>query len=136
VQAGKLAGIATGALADIESLKAGGQESALFLKWIGLQVRFVNAATRAQRTMLAIGQVPALLGLAAQLAVLGLGATRIVDGRFTVGDLVAFQVLFAGFAAPVHAQQSEAQKQLSSERFISSNPNGAVIPGLWSPPSA
>jgi len=110
VQAGKLAGIATGALADIESLKAGGQESALFLKWIGLQVRFVNAATRAQRTMLAIGQVPALLGLAAQLAVLGLGATRIVDGRFTVGDLVAFQVLFAGFAAPVHALFARTRK--------------------------
>jgi NHLM bacteriocin system ABC transporter peptidase/ATP-binding protein len=110
VQAGKLSGIATGALADIESLKAGGQESALFLKWIGLQVRFVNAATRAQRTMLAIGQVPALLGLAAQLAVLGLGASRIVDGRFSVGDLVAFQVLFAGFAAPMHALFARTRK--------------------------
>ncbi|MGZ5570125.1 MAG: cysteine peptidase family C39 domain-containing protein [Usitatibacter sp.] len=32
VQAGKLAGMATGALANIESIKAGGQESALFLK--------------------------------------------------------------------------------------------------------
>ena len=102
LQAGKLAGVATGGLADIETLKAGGQESALFLKWIGMQARFVNAATRAQRLMLGIGQAPALLGLAAQLAVLGLGAERIVQGRFSVGDLVAFQVLLAGFAAPMH----------------------------------
>jgi NHLM bacteriocin system ABC transporter peptidase/ATP-binding protein len=109
VQAGKLAGIATGGLADIETLKAGGQESALFLKWIGLQVRFVNAATRAQRIMLGIGQAPALLGLAAELAVLGLGAMRIVQGTFSVGDLVAFQVLLAGFAAPMHALFSRTQ---------------------------
>jgi len=109
VQAGKLAGLATGALAGIESLKAGGQESALFLKWIGQHVRFVNAATRAQRLMLAPGQAPALLGLAAQLAVLGLGAERIVQGRFSVGDLVAFQVLLASFSAPVHALFARTQ---------------------------
>jgi NHLM bacteriocin system ABC transporter peptidase/ATP-binding protein len=109
VQAGKLAGIATGGLADIETLKAGGQESALFLKWIGLQVRFVNAATRAQRITLGIGQAPALLGLAAELAVLGLGAVRIVQGTFSVGDLVAFQVLLAGFAAPMHELFSRTQ---------------------------
>jgi NHLM bacteriocin system ABC transporter peptidase/ATP-binding protein len=102
LQAGKLAGVATGGLADIESLKAGGQESALFLKWLGLQVRFVNAATRAQHLMLGIGQAPALLALTAELAVLGLGALRIVEGRFSVGDLVAFQVLLAGFSAPMH----------------------------------
>jgi len=110
VQAGKLAGIATGALAEIETLKAGGQESALFLKWIGLHVRFMNAATRAQRLMLAIGEAPALLGLAAQLCVLGLGAARIVEGRFSVGDLVAFQVLLAGFAAPMHALFARTRK--------------------------
>jgi len=103
VQAGKLAGVATGGLADIESLKAGGQESALFLKWMGLHVRYMNAATRAQRLMLALGEAPALLGLASQLAVLGLGAARIVQGGFSVGDLVAFQVLLAGFEAPLHA---------------------------------
>jgi len=103
VQAGKLAGIATGGLADIESLKAGGQEGALFLKWIGLHVRYMNGATRAQRLMLVLGEAPALLGLAAQLAVLGIGAARIVQGGFTVGDLVAYQVLLAGFEAPLHA---------------------------------
>ncbi len=110
VQAGRLAGVATGALASIETLKAAGQESALFLKWMGLQVRFVNASTRAQRLMLTLGQAPALLGLAAQLAVLGLGATRIVQGSFTVGDLVAFQVLLAGFAAPTHALFASTSK--------------------------
>jgi NHLM bacteriocin system ABC transporter peptidase/ATP-binding protein len=103
VQAGKLSGMATGGLANIESIKAGGQEGALFLKWIGLQVQYLNASIRSQRFMLTLGQAPALLGLVASLAVLGLGAVRIMQGVFSVGDLVAFQVLLAGFTAPLHA---------------------------------
>ena len=110
VQGGKLSGIATGGLANIETIKAGGQETALFLKWIGLQVQLINASLRAQRYTLTLGQAPALLGLAAQLAVLGLGAAFIMRGGMSVGDLVAFQVLLAGFTAPVHALFSHTQK--------------------------
>ena len=110
VHAGRLAGTATGALANIESIKAGGQEAALFRKWLGLQVRFVNASIKAQRSTLALSQAPALLGLAASLAVLGIGAMRIMGGSFSVGDLVAFQVLLAGFTAPLHALFGATQK--------------------------
>ena len=110
VQAGKVAGTATGALANMETVKAGGQEAALFRKWIGLQVQLLNASVRAQRLTLALGQVPALSSLAAHLAVLGLGAFAIMAGRFTVGDLVAFQVLLAGFTAPVHELFNATQK--------------------------
>jgi NHLM bacteriocin system ABC transporter peptidase/ATP-binding protein len=110
VQAGKLAGMATGGLANIESIKAGGQETALFLKWIGLQVQYLNASIRAQRYLLTLGQAPAVLGLAAHLAVLGLGAGLIMKGTFTVGDLVAFQVLLAGFTAPIHGLFAHTQK--------------------------
>ncbi len=103
VQGGKLAGMASGGLSNIESIKAGGQEGALFLKWLGLQVQFANTVVEAQRSTLALMQVPAAAGLVAQLGVLGLGAARIMQGAFSVGDLVAFQVLLAGFTAPVHA---------------------------------
>ena len=111
VQAGKLAGMATGGLANIESIKAGGQETALFRKWLGLQIQFLNASIRAQRITLWLGQAPSLLGLAAHLAVLGIGAFFIIQGTgFSIGDLVAFQVLLAGFTAPVHALFSHTQK--------------------------
>ena len=110
VQAGKVAGTATGALANMESVKAGGQEAALFRKWIGLQVQLLNASVRAQRLTLALGQVPALTSLAAHLAVLGMGATAIMAGTFTVGELVGFQVLLAGFTAPVHELFNATQK--------------------------
>jgi ABC-type bacteriocin/lantibiotic exporter with double-glycine peptidase domain len=60
--------------------------------------------------MLTLGQAPALLGLVASLAVLGYGSVLILRGGFSVGDLVAFQVLLAGFAAPVHALFAATQK--------------------------
>ncbi len=110
VQAGKLSGMATGGLSNIESIKAGGQEGALFLKWLGLQVQFANTAVDSQRLTIALMQVPSVAGLVAQLGVLGLGAVRIMDGGFSVGDLVAFQVLLAGFVAPVHALFLAARK--------------------------
>jgi len=110
VQAGKLAGMATGGLANIESIKAGGQETALLRKWLGMQVQFLNAAIRAQRAMLWLGEAPSLLGLVASLAVLGIGAMLIIRGDgFSVGDLVAFQVLVAGFTAPVHGLFAQTQ---------------------------
>ena len=143
VQAGKLSGMATGGLANIESIKAGGQEGALFLKWLGLQVQFANTAIESQRATLGLMQVPALAGLVAQLGVLGLGVTRIMQGGgFSVGDLVAFQVLLAGFAAPVHALFFAARKVQGLRgdlARIDDVLNHAAEPGVAvtdSPPSA
>jgi ABC-type bacteriocin/lantibiotic exporter with double-glycine peptidase domain len=110
MQGGKLAGIATGGLANIDSIKAGGQESALYLKWLGLHVQFVNTVAQAQRATLALSQVPGLVAMVANLAVLGIGSLRILEGSFTVGNLVAFQVLLAGFTAPVQALFNATQK--------------------------
>jgi ABC-type bacteriocin/lantibiotic exporter with double-glycine peptidase domain len=110
VQGGKLAGMATGGLANIESIKAGGQETALLRKWLGMQVQYLNASIRSQRAMIWLGEAPALLGLVASLAVLGYGAMLIIRREgFSVGDLVAFQVLLAGFAAPLQGLFSQTQ---------------------------
>jgi NHLM bacteriocin system ABC transporter peptidase/ATP-binding protein len=110
VLGGKLAGVATGGLANIDSIKAGGQENALFLKWLGLHVQFVNTIAQGQRATIALSQVPSIVGLASSLAVLGIGTLRIVQGSFTVGDLMAFQVLLAGFTSPVQALFNATQK--------------------------
>ena len=133
VQAGRLAGMATGGLANIESIKAGGQEGALFAKWLGLHAGFTNAMAEAQRVTLALSQVPAVAGLVAQLAVLGLGASRVIDGSLTVGQLVSFQVLLAGFTAPVHAlfgAVQEAQQLRGDIARVDDVLNHAREPGV------
>ena len=110
VQGGKLAGMATGGLANIESIKAGGQETALFRKWMGQHAQYVNASLRAQRLMLTLGQAPSVLGLVAHLGVLGIGIWLIMRGAMSIGELVAFQVLLAGFTAPLLALFGATQK--------------------------
>jgi len=110
VQGGKLAGVATGGLANIDSIKAGGQENALYLKWLGMQVQFVNTVAQGQRATIALAQVPSIVGIASSLAVLGIGTLRILQGSFSVGDLMAFQVLLAGFSGPVQSLFNATQK--------------------------
>ena len=110
VQGGKLSGVALGGLSNIETIKAGGQEAALFGKWIGLQVQFVNSTLNSQRMMVTLGQIPMLVEVASGLAVLGVGALLIMRGSFSIGDLVAFNVLLAGFSAPVHHLFGATQK--------------------------
>ena len=139
VQGGKLAGVATGGLANIDSIKAGGQEDALFLKWLGLHVQFSNTLAQGQRATLALAQVPALVGMVANLAVLGIGSLRILEGAFTVGDLMAFQVLLAGFTAPVQALFNATQKVQTLKGDLSRLDdvlNYAAEPGVSTTPRA
>jgi ABC-type bacteriocin/lantibiotic exporter with double-glycine peptidase domain len=74
-----------------------------------MQIQYLNASIRSQRVMMWLGEAPSLLGLVANLAVLGIGAAFIMRGGMTVGELVAFQVLVAGFTGPVHSLFSQTQ---------------------------
>ncbi len=110
VQAGRLSGASINGLSNIETIKAAGQDWGLFSKWIALQTQFINSSVKAQGIGLTLGQVPGLLGLAVNLAILALGSMRIIDGQMTVGELVAYQTLLAGFVAPTHALLSLTQQ--------------------------
>ena len=103
VQGGRLSGASINGLSNIETIKAAGQEWGLFSKWIALQTQLVNSSVKAQGIGLTLGQVPGLLGLVVHLAILALGSIRIMDGQMSVGELVAYQTLLAGFAAPARA---------------------------------
>jgi NHLM bacteriocin system ABC transporter peptidase/ATP-binding protein len=103
VQAGRLSGASINGLSNIETIKAAGQEWGLFSKWIALQTQVVNSSVKTQAVGLTLGQIPGLLGLVVHLAILALGSLRIMDGQMTVGELVAYQTLMAGFIAPARA---------------------------------
>ncbi len=97
----KLGGTALGGLATIETIKAGSGESDLFARWAGYQARVVNLRQRLERASQLLDTVPPLLVALNQAAILGVGSLRVIQGRLTLGGLVAFQALVASFLAPV-----------------------------------
>ncbi len=99
---GKFIGVTIGGLRNIETLKATGGESDFFATWSGYQANLLNTRRQLEASLTVVGVVPVMLTGLNTVAVLTFGALRVMDGHLTIGMLVAFQSLMAGFIAPVN----------------------------------
>jgi NHLM bacteriocin system ABC transporter peptidase/ATP-binding protein len=106
VEAGKLAGVAAGGLSMIETIKATAGESAFFASWAGHQAKLVDAQQRMARRDQVVGMLVSGVGRLNTLLLLGVGALRVMDGQLSLGGLVAFQALMAGFIGPIESLTS------------------------------
>ena len=106
IEGGKLAGVGIGALAMIETIKATGSESAFFTRWAGHQAKLAEAQQRAVRRDQLFSAAAGGLHRLNTLAVLGVGALRVMDGQLSLGALVALQSLVASFLGPIEALTS------------------------------
>ena len=101
IQQTKITGAAASGLRMISEYKAAGAEDILFNRIVGLKARQETLNAALQPTRVALQSAPgAVAGLAAA-ALLTIGGLRIVSGDLSVGVLVAFQGLMAGFLGPV-----------------------------------
>src|SRR5262249_13330099 len=81
----------------IESIKAAGSESDLLVRWTGEQARMINAEQSLGVCDTLLFVLPPLLATLTTIVVLGVGGQQVIAGTLSVGVLVAFQALLAGF---------------------------------------
>jgi ATP-binding cassette subfamily C protein len=98
---GKLAGLAIAGLQNIETIKASGLEAGFFRRWAGHQAKASNARTSIDCTNELLSLLPDLLGSLTNVGVLVVGSLYVIDGRLTIGSLVAFRILMGSFLRPV-----------------------------------
>jgi NHLM bacteriocin system ABC transporter peptidase/ATP-binding protein len=98
----KLIGTAMGGLQIIETLKATGSESDFFSQWSGHLAKVMNVQQAFGFATQTLGAVPTFLSSLNTIAILGVGALRVMSGHMSMGELVAFQSLMASFSSPVN----------------------------------
>lgn len=97
----KASGAAMAGLRSLDSIKASGSESDFFRVWSGYQTNSLNTSQELGRTSIWLSAVPSVLGHMTTALVLCIGALLIIDGRMSIGGLVAFQMLLGYFIGPI-----------------------------------
>jgi ATP-binding cassette, subfamily C, bacterial len=99
---GKVNGVAIAGLQSIETLKASGLESDFFSRWAGYYTKATNAQQELSLVNQRLGLLPSLITALSTVFLLGIGGWQVIQGRMTIGMLLAFQLLTASFLAPVN----------------------------------
>lgn len=107
--AGKLAGATVAGIEMIETIKASGAENGFFQKWAGYQASVNTQQVKFQKLDRYLGLLPSLVSSLADTAVLMLGVWLTINGRFTVGMIMAFQGFLASFTGPASTLISTGQ---------------------------
>lgn len=88
-------------LAGMETLKALGSERRSVERWSHRFVDELNVALSRGRLMALVGAVRGALTLGSPLAILFYGGFQVVEGRLTLGMMLALSALAAGFLGPL-----------------------------------
>ena len=107
--AGKLAGATVAGIEMIETIKASGAENGFFEKWAGYQASVNTQQVRFAKLNQYLGMVPGLVSSLSNTAVLIMGVYLAMQGRFTVGMIMAFQGFLGSFSAPATSLISAGQ---------------------------
>ena len=119
--AGKLEASTVSGIQMIETIKASGAENGYFAKWAGYQAAVNSATTRFANLNLYLGMVPNFLATFANYTVLVLGVMLVMEGRFSLGMVMAFQGYIQLFMNPamttIRAGQTLQEMRTQMERI-------------------
>jgi ATP-binding cassette, subfamily B, bacterial HlyB/CyaB len=129
------------AISGIQTVKALAVEPPLMRKWEEQLAGYVRASFRATSVMTVAGQAGTCIQKVTVVAVLWVGAYRVIEGDLTIGQLIAFNMLSAQVTGPllrmVNLWQEFQQVGVSVQRLgdvlntqpePSYNPNRTTLP--------
>ncbi len=106
---GKTQGYMNEVLSGIATLKAAGAEHRAFARWENLFFDEMNISLRLSYLSSVVGSVVGVVSLLAPLALLWVGAMQVIDGRMTVGAMLALNTLAIQFLVPLGSLASTGQ---------------------------
>ena len=118
---GKLASATVSGIEMIETIKSSGAEDGYFEKWAGYQAGVTAQAVRFTRINNYLGLIPAITSSLSSIAILAIGIYLTIQGRFTIGMIMAFQGFLGKFSAPaqsiISVSQSFTEMKTNCERI-------------------
>jgi NHLM bacteriocin system ABC transporter peptidase/ATP-binding protein len=119
--AGKLTGATVAGIEMIETIKASGAENGFFEKWSGYQASVNTQRVKYAKLNQYLGMIPPLVSTLTNTAILVIGVYLVMEGKFTVGMVMAFQGFLGSFMSPAHkfisAGQTLQEMRTSMERI-------------------
>lgn len=107
--AGKLASSTVSGIEMIETIKACGAENGYFERWSGYQASANAQSVQYENTSQYLGMIPTIVSSLADVTVLILGVWLVINGRFTIGMVMAFQGYLSSFTGPASSLISAGQ---------------------------
>ena len=98
--AGKLSSCTTAGIEMIETIKSSGAEDGYFQKWAGYQASVNTQKVKYAKLNQYLGSVPGMVSALTNTVVLAMGVYLVINGKFTIGMITAFQGFLASFSAP------------------------------------
>ena len=105
----KLSSATASSIRMIETIKASGAEKGVFGRWAGFQASVNTQQYRFIRLNTYISTIPTLVTSITNLAVLGTGVYLVLQGKFTIGMVMAFQGFLSSFMQPANSLISAGQ---------------------------
>ena len=105
----------------IETIKASGAENGFFRKWAGYQANVNNNAMELSKLTMVWGIIPSVITMIVDVIITSIGIWLCMQGKFTIGMIMAFQGYLASFMGPVGeiiaASNSILEMRTSMERI-------------------
>ena len=116
----RLNGLTTKGIEMIETIKSNGAESSYFSTWSEAQDNVVTQRMKIAKNNAFIGLIPSLVSMIANYSILILGVYYTMNGKFSIGSILAFQGLLSSFMMPattiITSGQTLQEMRTSMER--------------------